>query len=345
MKAAVFNEIGGPERIQIADVPKPAVGPGQLLIQVKACALNHFDLLVLRESDPDNFTFPFWGGADIAGIVAEVGVSVSGFAQGDRVVVNPSLYCGGCEHCLAGEESQCFDYGIIGDSIPGGLAEYIAVDAQNLLKLPEKISFEEAAATPLVYQTAWRALITKADIRPGDDVLILGASGGVGSASIQIAKLAGANVIAVTSSAQKISQAKKMGADIVLNRKIGDYWKELATLTNGRGVDVVIENVGKATWGQSLNALTKGGRLVSYGRTTGHLVETDLKTVFWNQLSIIGTTMANRSEFRKVMHLVFQGNLKPVIDSIFPLEKTAEAYQRLQDGEHFGKVIVKIGET
>lgn len=342
MKAAAFNEVGGPEKIQILDVPKPTVGEHQVLIQVKACALNHFDLLVLRESDPDNFSFPFWGGADFSGVVAEVGASVSGFGPGDRVIANPSLYCGHCEQCLAGEESQCHDYGIIGDSCPGGLAEYIAVDAANILTLPEEISFEEGAAAPLVYQTAWRALITKASIRPGDDVLILGASGGVGSASIQIAKLAGARVIAVTSNSDKTANATKMGADIVLDRTSGDYWQELDVLTNGRGVDVVIENVGKDTWAQSLKALTKGGRLVTYARTTGHLVETDIKLVFWNQLSIIGSTMSNRAEFNTVMKLIFQGKLKPVVDSVYPLEQTAAAYQRLQDAQHFGKVVVTI---
>ena len=342
MKAAVFNETGGPNKIQITEVPKPELKPNQILIQVKACALNHFDLFVLNESDPDNITFPFWGGADIAGVVVEIGELANGFVLGDRVVVNPSIYCGHCEHCITGEESQCHEYGIIGDSIQGGLAEYISIDATNLLKMPEHMSFAEAAATPLVYQTAWRALINKANIRPGDDVLVLGASGGVGSASIQIAKLAGANVIAVTSNADKIENVKMMGADIVLNRKSGDYWHELACLTNNRGVDVVIENVGAATWAQSINSLAKGGRLVTYGRTTGHLVETDIKTIFWNQLSIIGTTMANRREFNEVMQLVFQGKLKPVIDSVFSLEETGLAYQRLAEGKHFGKVIIKI---
>lgn len=344
MKAAIFNEIGGPDKIQISEVAKPEINSHQVLVEVKACALNHFDILVLKESDPDNFTFPFWGGADIAGVIAEVGSSVKDFSQGDKVVVNPSLYCGHCEQCLAGEESQCHDYGIIGDSMPGGLAEYIAIDGVNLLKMPDEISFEEAAATPLAYQTAWRALITKADIRPGEDVVILGASGGVGSASIQIAKMAGANVIAVTSSADKIANAKKMGADVVLDRKAGDYWQELNDLTKGRGVDVVIENVGKDTWAQSLKSLAKGGRLVTYGRTTGHLAETDIKLVFWNQLSIIGSTMANRSEFSKVMKLVFQGKLKPVIDSVFTLDQTADAYRRLAEGDHFGKVVVKINQ-
>jgi NADPH:quinone reductase-like Zn-dependent oxidoreductase len=342
VKAAVFYEPGGPEKIQLGEVPDPQIDHDQVLIKVKACSLNHFDLLVLREADPDNFTFPFWGGADIAGVVAETGDSVYQSKAGDRVVVNPSLYCGQCEHCLTGEESQCNSYGIIGDTVPGGFAEYIAVDETNLMKLPEQISFEEAAATPLVYQTAWRALITQAGIRPNDDVLILGASGGVGSASIQIAKLVGANVIAVTSTTDKMSYAKQMGADIVINRKSGDYWGELAALTDNRGVDVVVENVGAATWAQSLRSLVKGGRLVTYGRTTGHLAETDIRLIFWNQLRIIVNTMANRKEFAEVMQLIFQGKLSPVIDTVFPLEKAKTAYQRLHDGEQFGKIVIKI---
>ncbi|NQS91264.1 MAG: zinc-binding dehydrogenase [Chloroflexi bacterium] len=342
MKAAVFFEPGGPEKIQVAEVPTAQFNHNQLLIQVKACSLNHFDLLVLREIDPENFNFPFWGGADIAGIVSEVGKFVDQFKVGDRVVINPSLYCGECEHCLAGEESQCNSYGIIGDTVPGGFAEYIAVDAGNCLKIPESISFEEAAATPLVFQTAWRALMSKANIRPGDNVLILGASGGVGSASIQIAKLAGANVIAVTSNADKMSSAKQIGADLVLNRKSGDYWGEIAALTDNRGVDVVLENIGAATWAQSLKSLVKGGRLVTYGRTTGYLAETDIRLIFWNQLRIIGTTMANRREFSEVMQLIFQRKLNPVIDTVFPLDQAQSAYQRLLDGEHFGKIIIKI---
>ena len=345
MKAAVFYEPGGPEKIQIGDVPKPQADPNQVLIQVKACSLNHFDLLVLREADPVSFTYPFWGGADIAGIVAEVGKSVKQFKPGDRVVVNPGLYCGQCEHCLAGEESQCNSYGIIGDTVPGGFAEYIAVNPANILKLPDHMKFEEAAAAPLVFQTAWRALITQARIRPGDDVLILGASGGVGSASIQIAKFVGANVIAVTSTNEKISYAKGLGADIVLNRKTGDYWGELAALTNNRGVDVVVENVGAATWAQSLKSLVKGGRLVTYGRTTGHLAETDIRLIFWHQLRIIGTTMANRKEFNEVMQLIFQGKLNPVIDTVVPLEQARTAYQRLHDGAQFGKIVIKIDDN
>lgn len=343
MKAAGFSENGGPEKIQIFDVSQPTAAAGQVLVNVKACGLNYFDLLVLKEDDLSNLPTPFWGGADIAGVVAEVGDGVDGFKPGDRVLVNPSLFCGTCEYCIAGEESLCVDYGIIGDSVPGGFAEYIAVSSNNLLHLPESISFEDAAAVPLVFQTAWRAVVSKAKVRPGEDVLILGASGGVGTASIQIAKLAGGRVFAVTSTEEKMIQAKKIGADFALNRNDVDYWKQLKQLTNQRGVDVVIENVGAATWANSINSLAKGGRLVTYGRTTGSLAETDIRTVFWHQLQIIGTTMANRSEFNDVMQLVFQGKLQPVVDKVFSLEDTQKAYQRLLDGKHFGKVIVKTG--
>jgi len=342
MKAAVFNEPGGPEKIQIREVPDPQVNPNQILVQIKACALNHFDLLVLREADPKTFLFPFWGGADISGVVAEVGESVSIFKMGDHVVINPGLFCGKCEHCLSGEESLCENYGIIGDTVPGGFAEYIAVNEENVVKLPDDIPFDEAAAVPLVFQTAWRALMTRAALQPGEDVLILGASGGVGSAAIQIAKLAGARVFAVTSTAEKTTHAKKLGADQVLNRSSGDISKKLSALTDQRGVDVVLENVGAATWDRSLRSLVRGGRLVTVGRTTGALAETDIKLIFWNQLQVIGSTMANQKEFSDVMTHFFQGELKPVIDSVFPLEQAQDAYRRLESGKHFGKIIIKI---
>jgi NADPH:quinone reductase-like Zn-dependent oxidoreductase len=344
MKAAAFFRSGGPEQIQIIDVERPQITYGQVLVQVKACGMNHFDLLVLLEADPDEWSFPFWGGADIAGVVAEVDREASPFKPGDRVLVNPSLFCGRCEYCIAGEESLCTEYGIIGDSIPGGFAEYIAVDEGSLMILPNHLSFEDAAAVPLVFQTAWRALISQAQIRPGEDVLILGASGGVGTAAIQIAKLAGANVFAITSTPEKMNQAQKMGADVVLNRNEGEYWTELARLTWDRGLDVVLENIGTATWPHSLNSLAKGGRLVTYGRTTGSIGETDIKNIFWNQLRIIGSTMANRREFREVMQLIFQGSLHPVIDSVFALEQARMAYERLNSGAQFGKVILKISE-
>jgi NADPH:quinone reductase-like Zn-dependent oxidoreductase len=344
MKAAVFYECGSPEKIQIREVPQPKAQSDEVLVKVKACGLNYFDLLVLRGPAEEKAIFPFWGGADIAGIIAEVGKDVDQSRIGERVIVNPSLYCGRCEHCISGEESLCVQYGIIGDTVPGGFAEFVAVKEISIVTLPDKISFEEGAAVPLVFQTAWRALITQANIRPGEDVLILGASGGVGSASIQVAKLAGARVFAITSNSEKMAKVQKLGADFVLNRAGGDYWAELSQLTNGRGVDVVIENVGASTWKQSLSSLAKGGRLVSYARTTGSLGETDIKQLFWNQLRIIGTTMANRREFAAVIHLVFQGKLKPVIDQVFPLEQARFAYERLYAGNQFGKIIITMND-
>jgi NADPH:quinone reductase-like Zn-dependent oxidoreductase len=344
MKAAVFFEHGGPDKIQVTDVPKPQPGSRQALVNVKACGLNYFDLQVLHGWTPLDWSFPFWGGGDIAGVIAEAGNDLESFKPGDRVIVFPGLFCGQCEYCIAGEESLCVNYGIIGDTIPGGCAEFVAANESNLIRLPGDISFEEAAAVPLVFQTAWRALVTQARIRAGEDILILGASGGVGTAAIQIAKLAGARVFAVTSTAQKAQQAQKLGADICLNRNDGDYWTTLAELTNHRGVDVVLDSVGTATWENSLKSLAKGGRLVTIGRTTGNIGETNLRLVFWHQLHIIGSTMANRKEFLDVMRLVFQHRLRPVIDSVFPLEQAQLAYQRLDTGEQFGKVIIRISD-
>ncbi len=342
MKAAVFYECGGPEKIQLAEVPRPEAGHGQVLVQVKACALNHMDLWLLGGPADESYKIPFWGGGDIAGVVAGSGPEVAGFRPGERVLVNPGLFCGRCEHCRAGEESLCLDFEILGADRPGGLAEYVAVEAGSLVRLPDFLSFEEAAAVPLVFQTAWRALITQARLRPGEDVLILGASGGVATAAIQVAKLAGARVLAVTSSADKMARAGQLGADVVFNRRQGDYWAGIDELTGGRGVDVVVENVGSATWRQSMLGLVKGGRLVTYGRTTGDIGETDIALLFWNQLHLVGSTMANRREFAEVMKLIFQRKLRPVVDSVFPLAETRAAYERLLSGEQFGKVVVRV---
>lgn len=344
MKAAAFYECGEPDKIQIVDVPQPKPTHKQALVQVRACGLNYFDLQMLRGPAAEGAPSPFWSGGDIAGEIVETGSDVTSFKTGDGVIINPSLYCGKCEHCLAGEESICETYGIIGDTIPGGLAEYIAVDEDNLMHLPESFSFEEGAAVPLVYQTAWRALISQAKIRPGEDVLILGASGGVSSAAIQIAKMAGARVFTTTSSVDKVEKAKQLGADFCLNRNEGDYWAEISRLTNGRGVDVVLESVGAATWMKSLQSLAKGGRLVTIGRTTGRMVEMDVRLVFWSHLKILGSTMSNRKEFADVMKLVFDGRLKPVIDSVYPLGQAKAAFEHLAAGKHFGKIIIKFGE-
>ena len=342
MKAAAFFECGSADKIQIIEVPNPVISNEEVLVKVEACALNHLDLWVLAGPADDSYRFPFWGGADIAGVIIEAGQGVKRFKPGERVLVNPSLFCGVCSACISGEESLCPEYGIIGRRIPGGLAEYIAVRETSLMALPDDLSFEEAAAVPLVYQTAWRAIVTQAGVRPGEDVLILGASGGVSTAAIQIAKLAGARVIAVTSSTEKMEKTRRLGADFVLDRTKQDIWSEITSLTGGRGVDAVIESVGAETWDQCLQCLVKGGRMVSYGRTSGNVAETNISLVYWNQLRIIGSTMSSLKEFADVMRLIFQFKLHPVIDRVYPFEQTRQAYERLQRGDQFGKVVIQI---
>jgi NADPH:quinone reductase-like Zn-dependent oxidoreductase len=344
MRAAAYFETGGPEVIRISEVAHPEPGPNQALIRVKSCALNYLDLWNLWGPADENTRFPFWGGADVAGEVAEIEAEGTDFQPGERVLINPSLYCGKCEYCIAGEQSMCVEYGILGADIRGGLAEYVVINAGSLMRIPENLSFEQAAAVPLVFQTAWRSLIDQAKVQAGEDVVILGASGGVATAAIQIARLAGGRIFAITSSPEKVSKVLELGADFAFDRNHEDYWRRIHELTGGRGVDVVVENVGAKTWGHSLEALANGGRLVTYGRTTGRMAETNISKVFWNQLHIIGSTMANLREFAEVMHLIFQGRLHPVIDSIYPFEKTAEAYTRLASGEQFGKIVVNVSD-
>jgi len=343
MKAMVFDECGGPEKIHSAEVPAPDVGREDVLIRVKACALNHMDLFVRRGPAEPGKKFPFWGLADLAGVVSEVGAGVvDGCRPGDRVIVNPALSCGICEFCRSGEDSLCIEFKILGDEVPGGAAEFVAVPARNVARLPDDFAFEEAAAIPLVFLTAWRAVTTQARLRPGEDILILGASGGVASAAIQIARLAGARVFAVTSGAEKAARARELGAEVVLDRDQIDFARETLRLTADRGVDVVLENVGTPTWKQSLQCLTRGGRLVTYGRTAGSIGETNIRDLFVKQMRIIGTTMGNRREFAEVTRLVFQRRLRPVIDTVHPLEALRAAHERLEAGAQFGKIVLAV---
>jgi NADPH:quinone reductase-like Zn-dependent oxidoreductase len=341
MKAAAFQACGGPDQVRLTEVASPKAGPGKVLLEVRACGLNHFDLLVLKGPDAPASGLPFWGGGDVAGVVVEVGPGVSGLQAGARVLVNPALWCGACEHCLSGEESLCLQFGILGDDRPGGLAEFVAVPASNVMPIPEEVTFEAAAAVPLVFQTAWRALVTQGRIRPGDDVLIIGAGGGVATAAIQIARLAGARVIGITSTSEKVEKALRLGADLCINRRDSDPWRAVREITNGRGVDLVLDSIGQVTWGHALSSLVKGGRLVTVGRTSGRFADTDVRLVFWNQLRIVGSTMANRREFAEVMRLVFSGRLQPVIDSVLPLAGAAEGYRRLESAAQFGKIVIR----
>src|SRR5215212_3387525 len=292
MKALVFYEHGSLDQLQYADVPEPVVGPHEALVQVKAVALNHLDLWV-RDGIPGlKLALPHIGGSDVAGVVAAAGEEVDQAWVGRRVVINPTLSCGRCEFCVAGDQCLCLRLKLMGEHTPGGMADYAVAPASNLYAIPDDFPFTEAATVPLAFQTAWRALISQARLRPGESVLILGAGGGVATAAIQIAKLAGAYVYAVTSTEEKEQRARDLGADETINYKESDFSKEIWRRTNRRGVDVVLENVGPATWAQSVRALAKGGRLVTYGATTGRMAETDLNLLYWKQIRLIGSTMA-----------------------------------------------------
>lgn len=343
MKALAFEKFGSPDVLALRDVPDPKVGPDEVLVRVKACALNHLDIFV-REGIPALKTpLPFWTGCDIAGDVVDVGAAVKDVKTGTRVAVNPNLTCGRCEFCMQGEDSLCVRYGILGEHKPGGLAELVAVRADNVLPLPAHVSYTDAASFILTNMTAWRMVVTQAQVKPGQDVLIIGVGGGVSSTAVQIAKLCGARVLVTSSSDAKLEKAKALGADVGINySKDSDWTKAVSEHTAKRGVDVVIENVGAATWKQSIRVLKGGGRLVTCGATTGPIGETLIPLVFWKQLHIIGSTMANRKEFHDVMSLFFAGRLKAIVDEVVPLADGAAAQQRLADGKQFGKIVLTV---
>jgi NADPH:quinone reductase-like Zn-dependent oxidoreductase len=342
VKALAFDEFGGPEKLRLRDVPEPTMGPGDVLVRVRACALNHLDLFV-REGIPALRTpLPFWTGCDVAGEVAAAGADVAEAKVGDRVAVNPNLTCRRCEFCLQGEDSLCVRYGLLGEHVPGGLAEYVTARGDSVLRLPDHVKYEEAASFILTNMTAWRMVVTQGQVRPGQDVLILGVGGGVSSTAVQIAKLCGARVIVTSSSDVKLERARQLGADLGINYAREDWGRKVYELTSGRGVDVVIENVGAATWKASLRALRKGGRLVTCGATSGPIGETDIRIVFWKQVHVIGSTMANRREFHDVMGLFFAGRLKPIIDEVVPLKDGAAAQRRLAEGRQFGKIVLAV---
>jgi len=342
VKALAFNEFGGPDKLKLQDVPDPKIGPQDVLVRVRACALNHLDLFV-REGIPALKTpLPFWTGCDIAGDVAEIGAEIQGVKVGDRVAVNPNLTCGRCEFCIQGEDSLCVRYGILGEHAPGGLAELVKVRGDNVLSLPAHVSYEDAASFILTNMTAWRMVVTQGRVRAGQDVLILGVGGGVSSTAVQIAKLCGARVLVTSSGDEKLAKARELGADVGINYAKEDWAKAVFEKTGRRGVDVVIENVGASTWKQSLRCVKKGGRLVTCGATTGPIGETDIRIVFWNQIHIIGSTMGTRKDFNDVMRLLFEGRLRALVDEVVPLADGATAQRRLGEGRQFGKIVLRV---
>ncbi len=343
MRAALFSEHGGPEVIRISEVPVPSPGPGEVRIRVGATSLNHLDLWI-RRGLPTPIPMPHIGGSDIAGQVDAMGPGVEGVSEGTRVVVDPSLDWAWYEGARSGEDLPSPRFRVLGEHTQGGLAEYTVVPVVNLMQIPEGASYDEAAAAGLVFVTAWRGLITRGKLRPGERVLITGGSGGVATAAVQIAAYSGAEVFAVTSGEENVRRLLDLGAHVVVDRERGPLGELLREATGKRRVDLVLDSVGEVVWGDLIKTLDVGGRLVTYGATTGASASTDLRHVFWKQLSILGSTMGSATEYREVMELVFAGELRPVIDRVFTLDETAEAHRLLEEGSVFGKLVVRPGD-
>jgi NADPH:quinone reductase-like Zn-dependent oxidoreductase len=339
VRAAIFDEHGGPEVVRIDQIPTPEPGPGQVRIRVRAAAMNHLDLWV-RRGLPLDIPLPHVGGSDIAGEVESLGPGVHGVNPGTRVVVDPSLDWEWYEGSVRGPDLPQPRFRILGEHTHGGFAEYAVVPAANLLQLPENVSFETAAAAGLVTVTAWRGLVTRGAVRPGDRVLITGASGGVSTVAIQIARNAGARVFAVTSGPENVERVKELGAHVVLDRLEGELGELLREATGPRGIDLALDSVGAEVWDTLTKCLAPRGRLVSYGATTGAGAQVDVRRVFWKQLSILGTTMGSPAEYRGAMEQVFSGAVRPVIHQVLSLDQAREAHKLLEAGDVFGKLVL-----
>ncbi len=342
MKAIVFHEHGGPEVLKYEDAPDPVIRAGDVLVRVKACALNHLDLWVRRGLPNVPIPLPHIPGSDVAGEIAQISSDVTTVRVGQKVVLAPLVSCGKCTACVAGLDNRCRQATNLGYMIDGGCAEFVRAPEVNCMPYPEKLTWEEAASIPLVFQTAWHMLVSRAELQPGEDVLILGAGSGVGIAAIQIAKSFGARVITTAGSDEKLTKAKELGADDLINHKAQKIRDEVRRITNKRGVDVVFEHVGTATWEDSLASLAPGGRLVTCGATTGYDAKVDLRFLFSRQLSLLGSYMGTKSELCTVLKLVASGKLKPVVDRIFPLAEAAAAHAYLESGSQFGKVVLRV---
>lgn len=326
--------------LRLEEVSLPEPGPGQVRVRVLAAAMNHLDLWVRRGIPGVRFPLPLTLGSDGAGVVDAVGPSVRFARPGDEVMLSPGVSCGVCAHCVAGRDNLCPEYGLLGEHRDGTDAEFVVVPEANLLPKPPGLSFEDAAAFPLVFLTAWNMLVTHARVRPGEDVLVWGAGSGVGSAAIQIAKAHHARVIAVAGDDRKLHRARELGADEGINYRTQDVLEEVRRLTRRRGVDVVFEHVGATTWEVSLKALARGGRLVTCGATSGPLAQTNLRYVFGRALSIHGTWVGGKGEMHELLPLLRAGILRPVVDRVFALTQVREAHAYLESGQHFGKVIL-----
>lgn len=339
MNAVRFHEHGGPDVLKLEDAPDPEPRPGHAVVRVRACALNHLDIWQRRGIERVTIPFPHISGADVAGEVAGI---VNGKSSPARVMLQPGLSCGTCAACLAGRDNRCARYDVLGYKSDGGYAQYVRVPEANLIPIPAHIDFIEAAAFPLTFLTAWHMLFSGARLEEGDIVLVLAAGSGVGQAALQLARHAGAFVIATAGSDDKLALATKLGADATINHAAEDVAAAVRRITSGRGADIVVEHVGTATWDASVRSLAKGGRLVTCGATTGHDAAVDLRHLFGRQLSLVGSYMGEKAELLKAARLFFGGLVRPVVDRVFPLAEAAAAHRYLEERRQFGKVVLEV---
>jgi NADPH:quinone reductase-like Zn-dependent oxidoreductase len=340
MKAARIHQHGGPDVLAYEEVPEPKIRADEVLVRVRACALNHLDLFVRGGIPGMSFSMPHILGSDIAGEVMAVGELCERVKPGWRVLLSPGTSCRQCEQCLSGHDNFCRRYALFGYGRDGGNTELMAAPEYTAIRIPDDLAFEHAAAVPLVFLTAWHMLMARARLQPGEDVLVLAASSGVGSAAIQIAKLFQCRVIATAGGEEKMAKARELGADFAIDHYRQDISAEVKRITGKRGVDVVVEHVGVATWAKSLESLAPGGRLVTCGATTGYDARLDLRFLFSKQWSLLGSFMGTMGELHQVLKFVFRKQLKPVIDRVYPLAEIRAAHERLEKKEQFGKIVV-----
>ena len=341
MKAVIFKQHGGPEVLEYADVPEPTTRANEVLVEVKACALNHLDIFVRNGMPGIEIPLPHILGSDVAGVVRDVGELVTWVKPGDEVMVQPGVSCGHCAACLSGQDNLCREYDMIGYRRNGGYAELVAVPGVNIIPKPTGLSWEEAAALPLVTVTAWHMLVTRANVQPGEDVLVHAAGSGVGSIAIQIAKLRGARVLTTASSDEKLAKAHELGADQTINYTRDDWPREVKRLTDRKGVDVVVEHTGAATWPGSIASLKNNGRLVTCGATSGFDARTDLRQVFYRHLTLLGSFMGSKGELLEALKFVAQGKIRAVVDRVLPLSEARQAHSLMDSRAQFGKIVLK----
>lgn len=343
MKTVIIEEYGGLDQLKFEEIPAPKPTEEEVVLRVHSASLNHLDIWVRKGRGGLKVTMPHILGSDAAGVVIAVGSNVKNVNVGDEVILNPGLSCDSCEFCSRGEQSQCLSFGIVGMTRQGTFAEQVAVPAQKVHPQPDHMNFDEAGAFVLSYLTAWRMLMTRAQLKPGQTVLIHGIGGGVALSALQLAKLAGAEVVVTSSSDEKLIRARKIGADYTINySKADDVAQCVRDVTSGRGVDIIIDTVGAATWHIDFSAVRRGGKIVLCGVTSGPQAPTNLQMLYWNQLTILGSTMGSDEDFRQMLKAVTTAKLKPIIDSVISLENARDAMDKMEAGEQFGKIVLRV---